>query len=259
MDAAQYPWSPAQQRAIREVIGTHGSPPIEDDADPYCWPTILTRLRLLIPADEVATIVLDTAHRSVQRAIGVPREIHLPHGAAFQEAFWHECWEPAASPPAESAGVPDGALQPNAAFGDGVLPAQVRRTRLHAILGDLAEVHVMFATLVVSADTEVRVMFLRQGHGFSGAERLMLDLLTPYLLQRCRRAGTVRAQTCLTDRQRQVLLLAARGCSGTDIAHRLQVSPATVRKHLENIYYRLGASNRATAVLRAFPHGVPSP
>jgi DNA-binding CsgD family transcriptional regulator len=52
----------------------------------------------------------------------------------------------------------------------------------------------------------------------------------------------------LTDRQAQVLRLLCTGSRTEMIAQQLYVSPATVRKHLENIYTRLGVRSRTEAV-----------
>ena len=57
----------------------------------------------------------------------------------------------------------------------------------------------------------------------------------------------------LTSRQLQLLRLVADGHSNTQIAHRLFVAEGTVRKHLENIYERLGVTSRTAAVATAFP------
>ena len=51
----------------------------------------------------------------------------------------------------------------------------------------------------------------------------------------------------LTDRQTEVLQLVARGLTGTDIANVLGVSHATVKKHLELIFAKLGVANRTEA------------
>lgn len=48
----------------------------------------------------------------------------------------------------------------------------------------------------------------------------------------------------------------ARGYSNSDIARELVVSTATVRKHLENIFRRLGVTSRTAAAARAFPPGI---
>jgi DNA-binding NarL/FixJ family response regulator len=55
----------------------------------------------------------------------------------------------------------------------------------------------------------------------------------------------------VTGRERAVLTLLVGGLTANAIAHRLGTSPRTVHKHLENLYRKLGASDRLTAVLRA--------
>jgi DNA-binding CsgD family transcriptional regulator len=54
----------------------------------------------------------------------------------------------------------------------------------------------------------------------------------------------------LTTRQGQVLRLLACGKSNQQIARELAISNATVRKHLEHIYMRLGVNSRAQAIVR---------
>jgi DNA-binding CsgD family transcriptional regulator/DNA-binding transcriptional ArsR family regulator len=55
----------------------------------------------------------------------------------------------------------------------------------------------------------------------------------------------------LTARQAEVTRLIAQGLSNREAAERLQVSPSTVKRHLENVYRRTGVSSRAalTALL----------
>lgn len=59
----------------------------------------------------------------------------------------------------------------------------------------------------------------------------------------------------ITERQVEVLELAARGLSLGEIAERLVVSPSTVKTHLANSYARLGVKNRAAAVAEAIRRG----
>lgn len=56
----------------------------------------------------------------------------------------------------------------------------------------------------------------------------------------------------LTRRQIEVLHAVSRGSTNQEIADRMDVSAATVKKHLEEIYSRLGVSSRAEAVAIAF-------
>jgi DNA-binding CsgD family transcriptional regulator len=60
----------------------------------------------------------------------------------------------------------------------------------------------------------------------------------------------------LTRREVQVLQLAARALSAQAIAAEMQVSPATVKRHFEDAYARLGVSDRAAAVAEAMRRGL---
>lgn len=55
----------------------------------------------------------------------------------------------------------------------------------------------------------------------------------------------------LTAQERLILKLVSKGCSNKDIAARLFISVETVKKHLQNIYRKLGASNRIEALRKA--------
>jgi DNA-binding NarL/FixJ family response regulator len=63
----------------------------------------------------------------------------------------------------------------------------------------------------------------------------------------------------LTPREAEVLRLIASGMSNTDIATRLFVSGATVKTHVNHIFEKIGARDRAQAVLYAFEHGLAGP
>ena len=60
----------------------------------------------------------------------------------------------------------------------------------------------------------------------------------------------------LTQRELEVLQLAAHGCAGREIAERLVLSPATVRTHFGRIYHKYGVSDRAAAVAKALRDGL---
>jgi DNA-binding NarL/FixJ family response regulator len=51
----------------------------------------------------------------------------------------------------------------------------------------------------------------------------------------------------LTERERTILALVAEGATNAQIARRLRVSENTVKFHLQNVYMKLGASNRTEA------------
>lgn len=60
----------------------------------------------------------------------------------------------------------------------------------------------------------------------------------------------------LTDRERQILDLIARGDSNQAIADRLDVAGKTVRNHVSNIFTKLHVSDRAEAIARAREKGL---
>jgi DNA-binding CsgD family transcriptional regulator len=58
----------------------------------------------------------------------------------------------------------------------------------------------------------------------------------------------------LTPREFQVLVLAASGKTNREIARELVISEFTVRRHLQNVFAKLGVSSRAAATTYAFQH-----
>ena len=108
------------------------------------------------------------------------------------------------------------------------------------------------------------------GRDFTARDRAVLDALEPHLarlaatarlrrrlaaaleeLERTRAPLVVESQE-LTPREQEVLAWVARGKTNAEIAQILWLAPSTVRKHLENVYAKLGVSTRTAAVARVF-------
>ena len=113
--------------------------------------------------------------------------------------------------------------------------------------------HALIMNIPTQGDGTYRLHFSRgRGSDFSERDRLLLSLLQPHLADAWRQLErTRRGVPDLTPRQRQLLRMAAAGHTNSEIATHLFVSPLTVRKHFENIFERLGVTNRASAVARA--------
>jgi DNA-binding CsgD family transcriptional regulator len=96
----------------------------------------------------------------------------------------------------------------------------------------------------------------RCGGDFSDRDVAMLGLLRPHLA-RIRETSELRTAVArsqpgyaeqLTAREIEIFDLVAVGLSNADIAERLWISPGTVKKHLDNVYAKLGVRNRTAAV-----------
>ncbi len=74
-------------------------------------------------------------------------------------------------------------------------------------------------------------------------------------------AGRPLAQTLsgLTDREREILGLVARGLSNDEIGAELFISPATVKTHLARVMAKTGAHDRAGLVVFAYESGLVAP
>ena len=91
------------------------------------------------------------------------------------------------------------------------------------------------------------------------APSLTQRLISEYVRHPPPGAGTPETLDELTEREREVLLLVARGLSNQDIAATLFVSLATVKTHVNRILGKLDLHSRAQAVVTAYETGLVHP
>jgi DNA-binding NarL/FixJ family response regulator len=94
------------------------------------------------------------------------------------------------------------------------------------------------------------VQRIRQG------EAVLSPAITEKVLKRVIEGGGVRpVSSPLSEREREVLRLAARGASNKLIAHELQLSERTVHSHMRNIFSKLAVASRTEAVMLGVRQG----
>lgn len=90
----------------------------------------------------------------------------------------------------------------------------------------------------------------------AGRRYLSPLLLASEIESQLRRSRPGAVAEILTERQRQVLHLAAEGLSSTAIGRRLGISPRTVDTHRANVIRRLGLRSRTDLIRYALQHGI---
>jgi DNA-binding CsgD family transcriptional regulator len=145
---------------------------------------------------------------------------------------------------------------------------ELRRSRVYKLVLEPAGLEHTLAVRLPTA-TEMLFIFDRSERDFTERDREVLLTLAPHLARVFEAAETrerlraalaqlesTRAADALLDRltarEREILELVAEGDTNGEIAARLWISSGTVRKHLDNIYAKLGVHTRtaAAAVLR---------
>ena len=88
--------------------------------------------------------------------------------------------------------------------------------------------------------------------------RRLLDMFAQHVPSADQRGGSG-ALELLTEREREVLILVARGLSNAEIAAELVVSETTVKTHVGNVLTKLGVRDRVQAAVYAYESGLVRP
>ena len=101
-------------------------------------------------------------------------------------------------------------------------------------------------------------------HTVAAGEALLAPMLTRRLIEEYLRQpppedGVPQRLAALTEREREVLVLMARGRSNDEIAGDLVVSSATVKTHVNRVLAKLGVTTRVQAVVLSYECGLVRP
>lgn len=107
-------------------------------------------------------------------------------------------------------------------------------------------------------DSEPEDLIVAIRHVHRGEVSLHPDIARKVLQEVAHSAEYSPPTETLSDREMQVLLLAARGWSNQRIADNLQITETTVRTHISNILSKLHLASRTQAVLYALREGLVS-
>lgn len=206
-----------EQRALRDLLATEPCP-----GSPLPTKHVLELLSVLIPADEVGAVYQDGTYT-------------ITDGIVLGVAAW-EPELPQTNDGPHYLGIMHWREHPRAA---------------EACFGGLKGQHdglcIGFRN---GADGLVQLALDRLQGPFTERDVAMLRMIAPLLARLSRERLTPALPVSLTTQERRVLSHVAAGESNAEIAAALFVAPSTVRKHLENVYRKLGVTSRVAAVAR---------
>jgi DNA-binding CsgD family transcriptional regulator len=239
-------------RDVRDLLGVFErcQPAADDD---IFYADVLAGLRELIPCDDITFQLMDVAEQHVRLLYvtddGVHREESVGMEDEFFQLFWQEFWEE------------DGCAGPLLTGDYSTLLHQAEQWSSRAYAGTplgsqftaMGVKDEVLVPMTPLGGTDRRLLLFRgpDSPDFSEREKAMLALARPHVAElHSRRDRELRGEPHLTPRQWEVLRRVATGAGNTQIARDLGLSEATVRKHLENVFVRLGVQSRTEAVAR---------
>lgn len=237
-------------QSVLDVLDTADRAPVVPNRIP---PELLAALAGLVACDAVAFADMDVAtctHHADDVYDGTTSALHLEPDVAPDSPFWqHYPDTPMCSYPTRTGDHSTVTLR-----SDFYSVREWQRTPMYVDCmkqdGILQE---LLCPLSGTGSRSRRLIFFRSGNReFAERDRDVLSLLRPHLAEALARSTASPAGVELTPRQRELMQFVAAGRTNAEIAALLFVSPHTVRKHLENIFARLGVTCRTAAVARVF-------
>jgi DNA-binding CsgD family transcriptional regulator len=221
-------------------------PADRDNNGPVLPWSLLHELRELIACDNLQVYGQDTPRQDEFASQDLPGNNESEVNC---DAYWPNYWDSPCAYPDLS-----GDLQSVTMISDFCTQRQWHATGMYnEYLGLIDVEHEIKVCLPAGPGRTLRFLFARgRGPDFDERDRAILTLLRPHLHAAYLAAERLRLGVSpLTPRQQEVMQYVAAGFTNAQIARRMRVSEGTVRKHLENVFGRLGVTSRTAAIGRA--------
>lgn len=131
------------------------------------------------------------------------------------------------------------------------LPTKVIMLTLHDMPGYVRTALSAGAVGYVLKDTEIGELRNAIEQVMDGRSAIPLDLVNAAMKSEPASSELGELSTILTGREREVVALVAEGLTNKEIARRLEISPATVKVHVERLIAKLGVADRTQAAVLA--------
>lgn len=130
------------------------------------------------------------------------------------------------------------------------LPTRIIMLTLHDMPGYVREALAAGAAGYVLKDTAIGDLRQAISQVMSGQSALPLELVSAAMKAQAK-APVDDLSKVLTKREQEVLELVSQGLTNKEIARRLEISPATVKVHVERLIGKLGVADRTQAAVLA--------
>lgn len=131
------------------------------------------------------------------------------------------------------------------------LPIRIIMLTLHDMPAYVREALAAGAAGYVLKDTAIGDLRAAIDQVMAGQSALPLDLVSAAMKASPRPAQTASLADLLTEREREVLEHVTEGLTNKEIARELEISPATVKVHVERVIGKLGVADRTQAAVLA--------
>lgn len=131
------------------------------------------------------------------------------------------------------------------------LPTRIIMLTLHDMPGYVREALSAGAAGYVLKDTAIGDLRRAIEQVMSGQSALPLGLVSAAMKADAKPSPADDLSKILTEREQEVVELVAEGLTNKEIARRLEISPATVKVHVERLISKLGVADRTQAAVLA--------